>query len=107
MGQILETKRAIQVADIKTALTYADRMRKATLELAGGRTLLSVPMLKDQMAIGVITIYHQEVRPFTDKQIELVQNFAAKPSSRSRTRACSTSCANRCSSRPPPPTCSR
>ena len=78
MGQILETKRAIQIADIKTALTYADRMRTATIELAGARTLIGVPMLKDNEVIGVIGIYRQEVRPFTDKQIELVQNFAAQ-----------------------------
>ena len=78
MGQILETKRAIQVADIKTALTYADRMRTATIELAGARTLIGVPMIKDNEVIGVIGIYRQEVRPFADKQIELVQNFAAQ-----------------------------
>ena len=78
MGQILETKRAIQVADIKTALTYADRMRTATIELAGARTLIGVPMIKDNEVIGVIGIYRQEVSPFADKQIELVQNFAAQ-----------------------------
>ena len=78
MGQILETKRAIQVADIKTAVTYADRMRTATIELAGARTLIGVPMIKDSEVIGVIGIYRQEVRPFADKQIELVQNFAAQ-----------------------------
>ena len=53
-------------------------MRTATIELAGARTLIGVPMIKDNEVIGVIGIYRQEVRPFTDKQIELVQNFATQ-----------------------------
>src|SRR5262249_4603160 len=47
-------------------------------DLGGARTYLVVPMLKDKQIIGVIAIYRQQVQPFTDKQIELVQNFAAQ-----------------------------
>ena len=78
MGQIFSTKQAVQVPDISAIPAHGSIMRTATIELAGARTLLGVPMLKDNEVLGVLGIYRQEVHPFTEKQIELVQNFAAQ-----------------------------
>ena len=76
--RMLQTKETYQVADIAATPAYGDKLRIATIELAGARTVLGVPMLKDDDMVGSIIIYRREVRPFTDKQIELVKNFAAQ-----------------------------
>src|SRR5262249_8641418 len=73
------TRQPVQIADIRADPAFtSDPERFAVLELAGARTMLNVPMLKGDELIGQISIFHQEVQPFTEKQIELVQNFAAQ-----------------------------
>ena len=80
LGKIIVTKQAYQVADGKTTKSYmeGDPFVVAGVDLGGYRTALGVPMLKDNELVGAIVIHRQEVRPFTDKQIELVSNFASQ-----------------------------
>ena len=78
LGQVLATKQTYQVSDVTAAPTYRDKLREATIKLSGARSLIGVPLLRDDEVIGCIAIYRQEVQPFTDKQIEVVQNFAAQ-----------------------------
>ena len=80
LGRVLRTKRPVHITDITAEPAYAGRepARVAAVELAKARTFLAVPMLKENELLGIIAIYRQEVRPFTDKQIALVQNFASQ-----------------------------
>jgi GAF domain-containing protein len=80
LGRLAQTREVVQIPDIAADPAYAggDPLRVATVELGGARTLLAVPMLKEGRFVGAIVIYRQEVRPFTEKQIELVTNFAAQ-----------------------------
>src|SRR5262249_62158606 len=80
LTRLVETKRVIHIPDLTVDQAYIERNRRivALVESGGARNLLLVPMLKDDDLVGAIAIYRQEVRPFTDKQIEVVTNFAAQ-----------------------------
>ena len=80
LGRLIDTREVVHIADLRAEQVYAegDPIRRANADLAGARSLVAVPMLKDSELIGAISIYRQEVRPFTEKQIEVVQNFSAQ-----------------------------
>src|SRR5262245_23540681 len=73
VDHVIDTRQVSHILDVAT-----EDPDEPIAKFAGARTLLVVPMLKDNEAIGVFGIYRQEVRPFSDRQIELVTNFAAQ-----------------------------
>ena len=81
VGRMLATKKTVHIADLAADPVYTEERDPtivAGVELGGIRTFLLVPMLKENELIGVFSLYRQEVRPFTEKQIALVTNFAAQ-----------------------------
>src|SRR4029079_2177187 len=80
IGQLAHSKQVVHIPDLMDGVAYRERepLRVISVEQAGARSFVGVPMLKDDKLVGAIVIYRQEVRPFTEKQIELVQNFAAQ-----------------------------
>ena len=80
LGRIASTKQVVHIADLSKLPSYVERhpFVAAAVELGGFRTALAVPILKDNKLLGSINIFRQEVRPFTEKQIALVKNFAAQ-----------------------------
>jgi two-component system, NtrC family, sensor kinase len=80
IGQVVKTKRPVQIADVTVARPYAERdpFVVAFTVLGGYRSVLTVPLLKEDELIGAISIYRQAAGSFADKEVELVTNFAAQ-----------------------------
>jgi signal transduction histidine kinase len=78
VGRVVQSRQTVHIADYRTdpAYLHRDPLTVAGVELGGIRTWLVVPMIKNDALMGAIAVFRQEVRPFTDKQIDLVQNFA-------------------------------
>src|SRR6185437_9061734 len=80
LTRVAKSKAVLHIPDLSVDEAYIERNPRivALVESGGARNLLLVPMVKEQEVIGAIVLYRQEVCPFSDKQIELVENFAAQ-----------------------------
>ncbi len=80
LGRVIASKQVVHIADVLAGNAYVERdpLRMVTVESLRARSLVAVPMLKDTELVGTIVIYRQEVRPFSDRQIELVTSFASQ-----------------------------
>jgi GAF domain-containing protein len=80
LARMARAKQVVHIADITAERAYLQRdpLRIAAVEILGARSFVAVPLLKDDELVGSMAIYRQELRPFTDKQIALLQNFAAQ-----------------------------
>jgi GAF domain-containing protein len=78
LAQIVRTESIVHIADLSSEQAYAEGNARmvALVESSGARTFVGVPMFKDDVLIGIIAIYRQEVRSFTEKQVALLSNFA-------------------------------
>src|SRR5215467_14272850 len=79
-AKVVQTKQVVHIEDLTTTTPYleGDQAVTAIGDLGGARTIVIVPMIKDDRLVGTMVIYRQEVRPFTKKQVELLTNFAAQ-----------------------------
>ena len=102
-GRTVLERKIVHIPDVEQEPRYT--FAAAYRASIGIRTYLGVPMLRDGNPIGAIALYRGHVALFSDREIELVKAFADQAASPSRTRGFSTSCANRCSSRPRPRRC--
>src|SRR5215471_7026862 len=80
MGRVAQSRKPLQIADLRKDQTYLDGhpLTLTAVHAAGIHTLALVPMLEKDEFVGAISLYRKEIRPFSDKQIELVQNFASQ-----------------------------